>query len=161
MRVVIAVTALLLAAGCGSNSLTSKSEPAPAATSEVPASTLAPLPRVSYATICPELLKHEKASAHLLAELFQDAQALADGGDTTTDRFNAIIEDLEYDKTISPEPLVPFIEWQLGVMRELRDYVHVGGELNTDVQLDEEWATDLREYLSAGQEIINQCRDKI
>jgi hypothetical protein len=103
--------------------------------------------RVSYATVCLNLLHHVTAGADLVHEFVNDPQRLADRGAATTERFDAIIRQFEYYSSVGPTPLVRPIEGQIKEMRYLRDYLHVGGERNNDFQ----------EYKSTASEIINQC----
>lgn len=113
-----------------------------------PSPSPSPLARVSLATACPELFEHQQSAQQLVGEFVGDAQALADAGAATTARFDDVLADLEYDSTIAPIELVPFIDAQIRTLEGLRSYLQVGG--NT--------TTDFRDYRASGQELLNQCR---
>ena len=124
----------------------SSANPAPPTISVV--TTSQGTPKVSYETICPDLIKHGTAAADLVTEFVADPQALADKSAATTARFDGVIEDFDYDVAAAPTGLMPFLKEQIATMIELRDYLKVGGSRNTD----------FRKFKSAGVEIVNQCK---
>lgn len=151
MRFVLTVVsaALLLLVGCGGDRSPVAAPQVASPSLVIPAKavdTSAPA-RVSYATVCPDLIKHGQATVGLVGEFLDNPQRLADGGAATTARFDAVIADWEYDRDVAPEALVPFIEAQIKTTQYLRDYLQVGGARRSD----------FREFRSSGAEIANQC----
>jgi len=138
---------LLLLSGCAARSGPSAAEPVPAPSTTSAPTTHQEIARVSYATICPDLLAHGTASADLVSEFVNDPQAMANQHTATTARFDTVIEDLEFDIAAAPAQLSPFIREQVTTLVELREFLQVGGTRHTE----------LRRYKSASMEILNQC----
>lgn len=148
MKQSLAVTlfAAIALVGCSGGDGEPQAAPSPSVSAS-PSPSPASRARVSLATVCPDLFEHQQAAADLVTEFVDDAQALADGRASTTARFDAVIADLNYDASIAPLELVPFIEQQIATMRELRSYLQTGGERTSH----------FRDFRSSGLELVNQC----
>lgn len=106
-----------------------------------------PKVRQSYFQACPQLIQHGQAATDLVLEFTTDAQALADQGQQTKDRFDTVIADMASDTETAPVDVVPFIKTQLVTLRDLREYLDVGGTRHTDFQA----------YKWAGEQVANHC----
>lgn len=113
-----------------------QTQPAPSTTSAAPAPSpvvsATTRPRVSLATKCPQVLKHQQAALALVTEFTTEAQSQANSRSAA--RFDQVIAEFDYALEVAPEQPVSFIQQQRVTMSNLREYMQVVGSRTTDLR---------------------------
>lgn len=144
------VLVLAVLAGCGAEQPATP-EPGQGMNQRLAGDLTASKDRLPWTEACPRIGPHLVTTQDFVTEFVEDAQALADRQAETRHRLDLIIADLDRDRMVAPEPLVPHLTVVIDTMRGLRDYYEVGGERYTH----------LEPYRQASFDIILTCGEHL